>query len=130
MSRRHSVVDGATFTNGTEAANAITVAIQLTSGGADLAVRGAVKGYLSNNVDGDVLEPESATLTITSGTDGSVQPFGAGNTIGSTTFLAVSEADGDIDLIITQTSGADTIYVVLIMPDGDRVVSAAVTFAA
>ena len=44
------------------------------------------------------------------------------------TFRLVSEADGDIDLNITE-SGADTWYLILIMPNGVLVASAAITFA-
>ncbi len=40
----------------------------------------------------------------------------------------VSEADGDIDVTITE-SGAATWYLILIMPDGRLAASDAITFA-
>lgn len=44
------------------------------------------------------------------------------------TFRLVSEVDGDIDLNITE-SGADTWYLILVLPNGLLVVSGAITFA-
>lgn len=121
----------ATFTNGAEAGNAIVVSVQLKDAlGNDLANRASVQAYLSSDANGDVLEPHSATLTVSGGTDGVVIPYAAANAAGHTAFNLVSEADGDIDVSIAQTSGADTMYLVLVMPDGRLVVSDAITFAA
>ena len=120
----------ASFTIGTEGSNAITVAIQLlNASGNNLDHVCSVQGYLSASADGSTLEAASATLTITAGTDGIVMPNGAGNAIGSTSFTAVSESDGDIDLTITETVGANTFYLVLVMVDGSLAISDAITFA-
>jgi hypothetical protein len=121
---------GATFVIGAEAANAINVGIQLlNASGQELDQRCAVAAYLSSDVNGDVVEAVSATLTITGGTDGVTMPFGAANVLGHHNLLLLSEADGDIDVVVTQTSGVDTHYLVLVMADGSIVVSTAITFA-
>jgi len=113
-----------------EAANARTVSLQLLDReNRDLAMRAGVWGYLSSDPNGDVLEPHSATLTIAGGTDGIVVPNAAANAAGHSAFWAISEADGDIDLTITQTSGADTFYVVIVLPNGELFVSPAIAFA-
>lgn len=130
MSRRHSGWDSATFTIGAEAANAITVNVQLTAGGADVASRQGGICYLSSDANGDIFEPDSSTLSWAVGTDGMFGPLAATDAVGNTFGMFLSEADGDLDIVVTQTSGADTIYLVLITPDGPPVVSAALTFAA
>ena len=77
-----------------------------------------------------MLEPHSATLTIASSTDGVVELKAAANSLGHSAFEVVTEADGDIDVSITQTSGADTFYLAAILPNGKMVISDAITFAA
>ena len=42
--------------------------------------------------------------------------------------LVISEADGDIDVTLTDT-GTPTFYLVLVLPNGRLVVSPAITFA-
>ena len=109
---------------GAEAGNAINVAIQLTnSAGADLAVRGAVRAYLSDDAAGDSIAATAPSGGAAIGTDGLAIPLVAGKA-----FALISEADGDIDLTITE-AGADTWYLILVMPDGKLVVSDAITFA-
>lgn len=101
----------------------ITVNIQLKdSAGADLAVRGAVEAYLSDDANGDSVAG-TAPDTVAGGTDGVTIPLVAGKR-----FTLISEADGDIDLVVTE-NGADTWYLILIMPDGKLVASDAITFA-
>jgi hypothetical protein len=123
-------VGRATFNIGAEASNAIIVSIQLYSkDGREMRKRSALDAYLSADANGDTFEPHSATLTVASGTDGITIPMSAANTGGHCFLTLISEEDGDIDVSITQTSGADTFYLVLIMPNGDLVVSSAITFA-
>lgn len=122
-------VGGATFTLDTENTNEITASVQLLDvEGRPMQKRASVYGYLSSDPNGDALEADSSTLTVAAGTDGICIPFGAGDAVGNTAFFLVSEADGDVDVSITQTSGADTFYLVLVMPNGDLVVSQAITF--
>jgi hypothetical protein len=108
---------------GAEAGNVINVAIQLKdAGGADLAVRGSVMAYLSDDANGDSVAG-TAPDTVAIGTDGLAVPLVAGKC-----FLLTSEADGDIDINITE-DGVDTWYLILVMPDGRLAASGAITFA-
>lgn len=112
------------FVIGAEAGNAINVAVQLTdSAGADLAVRGSILAYLSDDAAGDSIAATAPDGGVAIGTDGVAIPLVAGKA-----FQLVSEADGDIDLNITE-AGADTWYLILVMPDGRLVASDAITFS-
>lgn len=114
------------FTIGSESSNAITVAIQLrdSTSNADIESRYSIFAYLSDDANGDSVAGTAPSGGVAIGTDGLAIPIVAGKA-----FQLVSEADGDIDLVITE-SGADTWYLVLVMPDGRLVVSNAITFVA
>lgn len=102
----------------------INVAIQLKNGlGQDVSERTAVLAYVSDDANGDSVAG-TAPDTVAIGTDGLAIPLVAGKT-----FLLVSEADGDIDLDFTE-DGADTWYLIIVLPNGDLVASGAITFAA
>jgi hypothetical protein len=116
-------VNGATFVIGAETANVINVGIQLKNGLEDLSHRACINAYLSDDANGDSVAGTAPT-TVAIGTDGVIMPLIAGKV-----FLLTSEADGDIDINITLSSGADTWYLVLVMPDGTLKVSGAITFA-
>jgi hypothetical protein len=111
-------------TPGAESGNVITTAVQLkTIAGADLAVRGALRGYLAADANGDAV----TGLTIASlanGTDGEVIATNAA----LTHFEAISEADGDLDIAVG-CAGTGTCYLILITPGGKLVASSAITFA-
>lgn len=114
----------ATFSIGTEAGDEITVGIQLLDGNGDaIATRCAVGFYLSDNANGDTLV--AATTSLAAGTDG-VMIEAVADSAGT----LISESDGDIDVTIGDASGAETYYLVLIMPSGELVVSDAITFEA
>ena len=114
----------ATFTIGAEAANAITVAIQLLDGnGREITWRAAVDFYLSDDANGDSITATGPGVSITADPDGVYQPF-----IAVKAGRLISEADGDIDFKIGETGGA-TWYLVLILPGGKLKVSGAITFA-
>lgn len=114
----------AVITVAAENANVVAVTIQLKDrGGADLGVRGTCYAYLSDDANGDSVAG-TAPDTVAAGTDGLVIPLVAGKA-----FLLTSEADGDIDINVTE-DGSDTWYLVLILPNGKRIVSAAITTAA
>lgn len=117
-------VASASFVIGAETGgNEITVNIQLLdAAGAAMAIRSAVGFYLSNDANGD--STKVAATSLAAGTDGVMQEFIA-NSVGR----LISEADGDIDVVIGDASGAATYYLVLIMPNGKLVVSNAITFA-
>lgn len=111
-----------TFVIGAEAANVINVGVQLKYDG-DVAQRCAATMYLSNDANGDSIS--SAPDSVAIGTDGVlIDPYAA-----SQSFVVVSEADGDIDINITEAGGAATYYLVVILPDGSLKVSNAITFA-
>lgn len=114
----------ATITVSAEDDDVVNVAIQLKdSGGANLAVRGSVFAYLSDDANGDSLAGTPPD-TVAIGTDGVVAPMIAGKY-----FALMSEADGSIDLNITE-DGTDTWYLIVVLPSGKHVVSAAITTAA
>lgn len=114
----------ATITVGTEATNVINVAIQLSDGnGDDLANVAGVYWYLSDDSGGDGISGTAPTGGVAIGTDGKIAEVVA-NKCG----WLISEADGDIDINITDT-GTPTFYLVLILPSGEVVVSGAITFA-
>lgn len=117
-------VFGATITVGAENAGVINVGIQLTDdANDDLAVRGSVLAYLSDDANGDSVAAAAPSGGVAIGTDGLAIPLVAGKTLQLT-----SEADGDIDLDITEAS-AKSFYLVLVMPNGTLAVSDAITFA-
>ena len=114
----------AVFTIGALATRSKTVSVQLNdANGKACAERIGVMGYLSDDANGDAIVSAAPSTATAGGTDGM---FVA---LTTKTFLVVSEADGDIDIVITEAS-ADTLYLVLIMPDGTLCVSGAITFPA
>jgi hypothetical protein len=113
-----------TFVIGTETAHARNVAIQLTdNAGADLAVRGNVFGYLSDDANGDSLAASAPSGGWAIGTDGLLI-----TQVTNKAARFTSEADGDIDVTITEAT-AKSFYLILVLPDGRLVASAAITFA-
>ena len=119
------VPEDASFVIGTEDTNAITVNIQLKDGaGDDLVNVAAVPFYLANDAAGDTPTSSAPDGGIAAGTDGTLIEW-ANNLSG----MAISESDGDIDIVLTHAAGAKTCYLVLIMPSGKRVISGAITFA-
>ena len=114
----------AEFTVGAEAANVINVAIQLKDPqGGDLAQRTAVIILLLADANGDALNTIDLD-TIAIGTDGVVAELLADKVL-----LAVSEADGDIDINLTEATATGTLYMAVVLPDGRMAISGAITFA-
>lgn len=113
----------ATFAVGAEAANTIAVSVQLHDrlNGNEVTERVALHWYLSTDANGDAVAG-ATTGGIAIGTDGLLLEW-TNNVSG----LVVSEADGDIDVAIIDT-GAKTIYLVLVAPDGKLYVSPEITF--
>lgn len=119
-----NVVNAVNFTIGSEAANVINVGLQLQDAdGADIAVRTAVQAYLSDDADGDSVAATAPDGNVAIGTDGELIPL-----VADKAFTLISEADGDIDLDIGE-SGADTWYLIVILPNGKLIASTAITFA-
>ncbi|MBZ0287842.1 MAG: hypothetical protein K8I30_09530, partial [Anaerolineae bacterium] len=112
------------FTVAAQVGDVINVGLQLNdANGAALAVRGALYAYLSDDANGDSIAATAPDGGVAVGADGLAIPIVAGKA-----FLLVSEADGDIDLDITE-SGADTWYLIVALPNGKLAASAAITFA-
>jgi len=122
-----SIVDcayDANFTIGTESENAIEVNIQLKDfAGNDLTVAGSVMAWVSSTATGIDPSALSSEIALTGSGDGAVL-------IHLTHYLyqLISEADGDIDITITDT-GTTAQYLTLLMPDGRLVVSGSLGFA-
>jgi hypothetical protein len=119
-----NVVNRAGFTIGAEGSNIINVAIQLKDAdGNAIAQRAGLLAYLSTDSHGDNIAASAPSSGIAIGTNGLLI-----ETIADKAFYVVSEADGTVDVNITEV-GVTTFYIVLIMPDGSLVVSGAITFA-
>jgi hypothetical protein len=118
---------GATIAVGAEAGTDIPVTIQLQDAGeADMNTIGVVTAYLSDSAVGDGVAAAGPDGDMAIGTDGSV-------VVELTTALAwilSSEADGDIDLVFTDSAAFGPVYLVLVLGNGKKVVSGAITFAA
>ncbi len=118
-------VAGAAFVIGAEATNVINVGIQLSDNdGNDLAVGAVFQAFLSDDSGGDSIASTAPDTSVGVGTDGAI-------IVEHTTDLAwtlQSEADGAIDLDIEETS-TDTWFLVVVLPSGLQIVSAAITFA-
>ncbi len=114
-----------TFVIGAETGgNTKNVAIQLRDAdGKDLAVRGVVEAYVSDDANGDVFNVTAVSGGVAVGTDGTLIPV-----IASKRFTLISEADGDIDLNFVEAA-AKTVYLNIINPDGTKTTSGAITFA-
>lgn len=103
----------------------INVAIQLNKAdGNPAAMRQVMLAYLSDDANGDSIVAAAPSGGWAIGTDGLLIPIVAGKAA----FL-VSEADGDIDVTITE-AGAKTCYLILVHPSGKISSSNAITFAA
>jgi len=115
----------ASFTIGAEGTDAIAVAVQLKDGaGVDLPNKASVRAYLSGDSAGNSLATAPAT-SVAIGTDGLILPSGGDSKL---IFDLVSEDDGDVDIVITHTGG-DNMYLCLVMPNGEVVISGVIDFA-
>ena len=116
---------GATFAVGVEDGTTSTIAVdvQLTDAkGAALAHRAGVYLYVSADANGDAVVTTGVD-TLAAGTDGNFQELISGKA-----GMAVSEADGDIDISVT-TSDARTVYLAVVLPDGSLATSTGLVFA-
>jgi hypothetical protein len=118
-------VYSATFAIGTETAgDAITVGVTLL--GTDKAAIDFVACcdfYLSSDTAG--LTPVAIPTSIAAGTDGAVV-----NVDAATSGKLITEVTGECDLVITGDTGADTVYLNVILPNGKIVTSGAIVIEA
>ena len=117
--------DGVLFTVGTEAADAITVTVQFLKGKGriDITESVACLWYLATDSAGLTLASVAPSGGVAAGTDGALTAWTA-NLAG----LMISEADGDVDVVLTE-AGVATWFLVVGLPDGRLAVSSAITFA-
>jgi hypothetical protein len=117
----------AVITVSAEDTDVVTATIQLYSdtGAVDeLSNVAAVYAYLSDDSGGAGIAATAPDGGIAIGTDGVYTEIVSGKA-----GWLISEADGDIDIEVTE-SGTDTFYLVLVLPSGRVIVSDALTFAA
>jgi len=116
---------GAAFVIGAEASDIINVGIVLSDNEGDtMAVVSSFQAFLSDDSGGDSIASTAPDTSVGVGTDGAI-------IVEHTTDLAwilQTEDDGAIDLDIDE-SGVDTWFLVVVLPSGLQVVSAAITFA-
>lgn len=118
---------GATMTVGAETGgNAITVSIQLLDAqGNDVSGAHAVYWYWANDATGLTPTTVAHDGGTAAGTDGAII-----ENVANLSGWAISEIDGDIDIVATD-AGAFTTYLCLVIPaTGKVIVSDAVTHAA
>ena len=117
-------VFGVTYTIAAEGSNEIIVSCQFTdTDGDDMAVPCVVWQYLASDTAG--LVRVAATTSLAVGTDGLI----LNELVSNSLWIANSEADGDLDIIVGDVSGAATYYLVTVLPNGLLDISAAITFA-
>lgn len=87
--------------------------------GAALTVPSSVPWYLADDSAG--LDPTTSAPDggVAAGTDGALIEW-----LANLSGLAVSEADGDLDIVVTGSAG--TFFLVLVMPGGKLVISSAI----
>ena len=115
-------VAGVTYTVGAPTGDTRVVAIQLTDSlGNDIAVAAALPFYFSDNATGLDITGTGPSGTVDAGTDGDVLWVNEAKK----SFQLQSEADGDIDLSVTD-AGSNTWYLCAVLPDGTLAVSGAI----
>ncbi|MDB5733228.1 MAG: hypothetical protein JWQ03_3123 [Variovorax sp.] len=120
----NGAVADASITVSAESTNVRTIAIQLKKAdGTDIAVRQAVHLALLLDANGDAFAATGGSTGIAIGADGALLPI-----VAKKMWLAISEADGDIDLTWTDT-GTEVAYLAVILPSGKMIISAALTNA-
>jgi len=113
-------------TPGTETGEAVTTHLQVNDyDGSAMARRSVVDVMISTDANGDTPGDGSLTLAFSAGTDGAL--IGAAGS--KATYI--TEADGDLDIRLTDSAGATgTVRIHLIIDGVIVATSAAVTFAA
>ncbi len=115
-------IDSIAMTVGAEDANVITVAVYLqqTRGGAPNVVSPLVI-YIAEAANGLVLEVPGGG--VAAGTRGTVTNLVTNGSIST----VVPDANGFVDVAVTQ-SGVDTLFLILVEPDGTITASGALSF--
>ena len=117
-------IGGVTMSVAVEGGNEIDVTCVFTdAAGQALAERRCVHAYLSDDADGDSIAGTAPDAGWDIATDGLLIPI-----VADKAAMLVCEADGSLDITIGE-SGVDTWFLVIVLPGGTLVVSAAITFA-
>lgn len=112
------------ITVGAENTNVRAITIQLKdANGDDIAYREMVEIYVFADANGDAFATTGGSTGIAIGTDGALLAL-----VAKKAFIAISEADGDIDLTWTDT-GTEAAYLAVRLPTGRVVISSALTNA-
>lgn len=98
-----ALVNDVSFVVGAEGTNTINIAVQFKHDGSDISQRVVCVYWLSSDATGDTVASDPGTTAI--GTDGTILAEPVDDLVG----IAVSEADGDLDLTITH-SGTSGFY--------------------
>jgi len=113
----------ADITVGAEGTNVINVAIQLKDYlGNNIAAPSYVRAYFCTTTAGTTKETTTVSTETAIGTDGEILIVTA-----KTEYMLLSEADGSIDIDITDTGTNDT-YLAVVLPTGRIVVSDNIKF--
>jgi len=116
----------ADITVGTEADNSINVAVQLQDANGDnVAAVYHVECYLSDQADGTDETAAAPDADVAIGTDGVI----LSELTTDIRFKIQTDATGAFDLDIGDATGTPTWYLVVILPNGQQVISDAITFA-
>ncbi len=110
------------FSIGVQSGTVINVGIQLQDGVQDVGERCQFLAYLSDDANGDSIAATAPSGGWAIGTDGLLIPV-----VANKAAHFVSEADGDVDIAITQAT-SDVFYLIVALPDGRLVASPAITF--
>ena len=112
----------ALITVGAEVANVRAITIQFHDGaGANLNYRLCVPILVLADANGDAFATTGGSTGIAVGTDGALLTL-----VAKKAFLAISEADGDLDLTWTDT-GTETAFLAILLPSGKLLLSSALT---
>ncbi|MCW0190966.1 MAG: hypothetical protein OJJ55_06660 [Rhodococcus sp.] len=113
------------YTINAEAANTITVNCQFNDPNGDpLTYVVGVRQYLSSDSAGQT--PVATVTTLAAGTDGTILVEDTSNSI----WYAVTEADGDLDIVLGDATGGASYYLNTVLPSGRIDTSAVITFTA
>lgn len=117
-----AVCADASITVGAEDTNVRAITVQLKDGdGNDMAFRTPVQLWVLADANGDAFVTTGGSTGIAIGTDGALLAL-----VAKKAFIAISEADGDIDLTWTDT-GTEAAYLAVVLPTGRMVISSALT---
>lgn len=112
----------ALITVGSEITDVRAITIQFHDGaGANLNYRLCVPILVLADANGDAFVTTGGSTGIAVGTDGALLTL-----IAKKAFLAISEADGDLDLTWTDT-GTETAFLAILLPSGKLLISSALT---